>query len=123
MSLKYHHGFRLQQGRGIGSIFSGLLRFLRPIASMGLSAGKKVLTSDIAKKLGAAALDVGSTAAKNIAVDLLEGKAFKDTANEQLEEAKKVIANTIKGSGHKKKRKRTEKICPSSKKAKYNLLK
>lgn len=82
-----------------------------------------MLTSDIAKKLGAAALDVGSTAAKNIAVDLLEGKAFKDTANEQLEEAKKVIANTIKGSGHKKKRKRTEKICPSSKKAKYNLLK
>ena len=116
MSLKYHHGFRLQQGRGIGSIFSGLLRFLRPIASMGLSAGKKVLTSDIAKKLGAAALDVGSTAAKNIAVDLLEGKAFKDTANEQLEEAKKVIANTIKGSGHKKKEREQKKFVHLAKK-------
>jgi hypothetical protein len=50
-------------------------------------------------------------------VDLLQGKAFKETAKEQLEEAKKVIANTIKGSGHKKE------IYSSNKKTKYNLLK
>ena len=116
---------RLQHGRGIGSLFSGLLRFLRPIASMGLNAGRKFLGSDIAKKLGSAALDVGTSAAKNIAVDLLEGKAFKDTANEQLNEAKKVIANTIKGGSQKKKKKRKRasvKTSCSNKKAKYNLL-
>lgn len=124
MSLNYHHGLRMQHGRGIGSIFSGLLRFLRPIASMGFTAGKKFLTSDVAKKIGSTALDVGKEAAKNIAVDLLEGKAFKDSAKDQLDEAKKVIASTIKGSGHRKKRKRKQQdICSFNKRTKYNLLK
>ena len=123
MSLNYHHGLRMQHGRGIGSIFSGLMRFLRPIASMGFSAGKKFLTSDVAKKIGSTALNVGKEAAKNIAVDLLEGRAFKDSANDQLDEAKKVIASTIKGSGKKKRKRKQKQVCSFNKKAKYNLFK
>lgn len=121
MSLNFHEGVRFQRGRGIGSILSGLWRFLRPMASMGISAGKKIMSSDLAHKLGDTALDIGKSAAKNIAVDLLEGKAFKETAKEQINDAKKSIAATLKGSGKKRKRKNiATKIC--GKKAKYCLL-
>ena len=121
MSLSFHEGARFQRGRGLGSILAGLFRFLRPIASMGFSAGIKVLSSGIAQKLGSAALDIGKSAAKNIAVDLLEGKAFKDTAREQIADAKKTLATTLKGEGRRRKRKRLQnKTC--GKTAKYSLL-
>ena len=122
MSLNFHEGVRMQRGRGLGSIFAGLFRWLRPLASMGFNAGKQVLSSNLAQKLGTTALDIGKSAAKNIAVDLLEGKAFKETAKEQINDAKKVLASTLKGSGKKRKRKKqqTNNIC--GKKLKYSLL-
>ena len=123
MSLNCHHSLRFQQGRGIGSLFGGLLRFLKPMASMGFRAGKKLLESDLAKKVGSAALDVGKEAAKNIAVDILEGRAFKDSAKNQLDEAKKVISSAIKGGGsRKRKNRRRTVVSDCSKKKKYNLL-
>lgn len=122
MSLNFHEGLRLQRGRGIGSLLSGLFRWLRPIASMGFSAGKKILTSPLAQKLGNTAMDIGKSAAQNIAVDLLEGKAFKDTAKEQINDAKKVIATTLKGGGCRKRKKRKLQISTCGKKQKYSLL-
>ena len=119
MSLRFHEGARFQRGRGIGSILGGLFRWLRPIASMGLNVGKKVLSSDLAKKLGNTALDIGKSAATNIAVDMLEGKAFKETASEQLNDAKKAIATTLKGRGRKRKKKISCKPC---KKGRYSLI-
>lgn len=119
MSLRFHEGARFQRGRGIGSILGGLFRWLRPIASMGLNVGKKVLSSDLAKKLGNTALDIGKSAATNIAVDMLEGKAFKETASEQINDAKKAIATTLKGSGRKRKKKKSCKPC---KKGRYSLI-
>lgn len=121
MSLNFHEGLRFQRGRGIGSLLSGLFRWLRPIASMGLNVGKKALSSDLARKLGNTALDIGSSAAKNIAVDMLEGKAFKDTAADQISDAKKVIATTLKGGGRKRKRKKSCKPC-NNKKGRYSLI-
>ena len=119
MSLNFHEGVRFQRGRGIGSILGGLFRWLRPMASMGLNVGKKILSSDLAKKLGKTAVDIGKSAASNMAVDLLEGKAFKDTAAEQINEAKKTIATTLKGGGRKRK---GRKICKPCKKGRYSLL-
>lgn len=119
MSLNFHEGVRFQRGRGIGSIFSGLFRALRPLASMGLSVGKKVLTSDLARQLGSTALDIGKSAATNIAADMLEGKAFKETAAEQINDAKKAIASTLRGSGRKRKKKKSCKPC---KKGRYSLI-
>lgn len=118
--MLFHSGLRYQRGGGFGSLFSSLFRSLKPLAKMGLSVGKKFLTSDIAKKIGSTALDVGKSAAKNIAVDLLEGKTLKDTAMEQLEDAKSKIAKTLKGSGRKKRKNISH--CTSNKKLKYNLL-
>ena len=123
----FHTGLREQRGRGIGAIFGGLLRGLKPLARMGFNAGKRFLSSDFAKNLGRTALDVGKTAATNIAVDLLEGKNIKDSAQEQLDEAKKKIATTLKGGGGcSKKRKKKKGLIQSKsmcKKVKYNLLK
>ena len=121
--LTYHSGLRFQQGRGFGSFFGSILRSLKPIAKMGLNAGKKLIQSDFVKKLGNTALDVGKQAATNIAVDVLEGKNLKDSAQEQLEEAKKQIATTLKGGGCAKKRKKKKLVFDlSPKKLKYNLL-
>jgi hypothetical protein len=50
--LTYHSGLRFQQGRGFGSFFGSILRGLKPIAKMGLNAGKRFIKSDFVKKLG-----------------------------------------------------------------------
>jgi hypothetical protein len=131
--LNFHSGVRFQQGRGLGSIFGSIFRGLKPLAKMGLAAGKRFIKSDFAKSIGNTALDIGKTAATNMAVDLLEGKKLSDSAQEQLDEAKSKIASKLKG-GCAKKRKKTKKTGilddeeddkPCSKKSKskkYSLL-
>jgi hypothetical protein len=101
------------------------MRGLKPLAQMGFRAGKRLLNSDFAKNLGKSALEAGKQAATNIAVDLLEGKNISDSAQEQLDEAKKKIATTLKGGGGCKKRrkKKSMPISVACKKIKYNLLK
>lgn len=120
----FHTGLRHQRGLGLGNLFSSLFRSLKPLAKMGLTAGKKFLSSDLAKQIGSTALDMGKTAATNLAVDLLEGKKFSDSAKEQLDEAKSKISAALKGSGRKRKKKpkvgETDLI--PNKKLKYNLL-
>lgn len=113
---------RFQAGRGIGSFLGGIFRTLKPLFSMGLSAGKKFVTSDFAKKIGSTALDIGKEAAKNVAVDILEGKKLSDSVDKELADAKTKIASKIKGSGTRKKRKSlcTNEIFHTKKK--YNLL-
>lgn len=130
--LNFHSGVRFQQGRGLGSIFGAIFRGLKPLAKMGLAAGKRFIKSDFAKSVGNTALDIGKTAATNMAVDLLEGKKFSESAQEQLDEAKSKIASKLKG-GCAKKRKKNKKSgilddkdeTPCSKKSKskkYSLL-
>lgn len=116
-----HRGERYQVGRGIGSLFSGLFRGLKPLLSMGLATGKRLLTSDFARKIGSTALDIGKEAAKNVAVDLLEGRNVKESLDKELESAKSQIATKLKGGGRKRRRKSCAKIL-SHKKIKYNLL-
>lgn len=121
--MNYHSGYRYQQGRGIGSIFSGLFRALKPIAMKGLNFGKKLLTSDTAKQFGSQMLDIGKSAAKDVLVDVLEGKSFSDASADKLEQAKSKIAQTLKGEGGTCVRKRKRKTkSTSTKEVKYNLL-
>jgi hypothetical protein len=131
--LNFHSGVRFQQGRGLGSIFGSIFRGLKPLAKMGLAAGKRFIKSDFAKSIGNTALDIGKTAATNMAVDLLEGKKFSDSAQEQLDEAKSKIASKLKGGCAKKRKKNKksnildyeedEKPCSKkSKSKKYSLL-
>lgn len=115
-----HRGERFQSGRGIGSLFSGIIRGLKPLFSMGLSAGKKLLTSDTAKKIGSTMLDMGKDAAKNLAVDLLEGKNLDESLNKEIQSAKAKIASKIKGAGRKRKKSSCKRT--TLKKLRYNLL-
>ena len=120
--LSYHTGLRFQQGRGFGSIFGSILRGLKPIAQMGLRAGKRFFKSDFAKNLANSAIDMGKSAATNIAVDMLEGKKFSDSAQEQIEDAKNKIATTLKGGCSKKRKKKKLILDINPKKLKYSLL-
>lgn len=125
-----HKGERFQSGRGIGALFSGLFRTLKPLFSMGLSVGKKALTSETAKKLGSAAIDIGKTSLKNLAADILEGKDAGESLNKEMSAAKAKIASTIRGSGRKRKAIRTESsaertlkdLFTNKKKSRFNLL-
>lgn len=122
--MNFHAGARYQKGRGLGSLFSGLLRGFMPVLNMGVSAGKKMLQSDLGKNITGALAETGKSAIKNIAADLLEGKNVSNTTQEELNNARKKLASTLRGSGTKRKRKSCQKsICSSNKKPrKYNLL-
>lgn len=124
--MNYHSGARIQRGRGLGSLFSGLFRGFAPIARMGLQAGKKLLTSDFVKNIGKSALEGGKTILKDVAADLIEGNNVEERAQKNLQEARKKIAGTIRGSGIKRKRKQSNlkiKFEPKSKRNKrYNLF-
>jgi len=102
-----HRGDRFQQGRGFGGFFSGLFRTLKPLFSMGLSAGKKLITSDAAKSLGQSALSIGKEGAKQFAVDVLTGKNVKESLDKELNTAKQKIAQKIRGSGSRKRKTET----------------
>lgn len=100
-----HRGDRFQRGRGLGGFFTGLFRTLKPLFSMGLSASKKILTSDAAKSLGRTALDIGKDSVKKVAVDVLTGKNIKESLDKELDDAKQKIAQKIRGSGQRKRKK------------------
>ena len=122
-----HRGERFQSGRGLGALFAGMLRGLKPLMSMGLSAGKKFIASDLAKNIKTTALDVGKTAVKNLASDLLEGKDLTESLNKELETAKAKVASKIRGSGRSRKRRYRNDDSSTlgnliTKKTKYNLL-
>ena len=99
-----HRGDRFQRGRGFGSFFASIFRTLKPLVSMGLSTGKKFLTSDTAKTIGRTALDIGKDAAKSIAKDVLTGKNIRESVDKELEVAKDKIATKISGSGSRKRK-------------------
>jgi hypothetical protein len=120
--MNYHMGARYQRGRGIGSLFSGLIRGFAPIARMGLNFGKRALTSDLAKNIAGQALDSGKKIALNMAADLLEGKNVKDSAQEQLDEAKKNIATTLRGGGCRKRKRNNIRSKTKKRRLTYNLL-
>lgn len=121
--MNFHSGIRYQRGRGLGSLFSGLMRGFAPLARMGLQAGKRLINSDIVKNVGRTALDHGKKALVGMAADLIEGKNVKETAQAQLNEARKDIANTLRGSGRNRKRKKPCNVkCKPLKKKRFNLL-
>lgn len=121
--MNFHSGLRYQRGRGLGSLFSGLMRGFAPLARMGLQAGKKLINSDIVKNVGRNVLDHGKKALIGMAADLIEGKNVKENAQAQLNEARKDIANTLRGSGrHRKRRKKCNEKCKTYKKKRFNLL-
>ncbi len=118
-----HRGIRTQSGRGIGSIFAALARGLAPIAKIGLRAGKSFLANPLVRKVGSSALDLAKQSAVNMTADLLEGNNIKDSAQNELNNARQKIASTLRGG--KKRKKHEPKLKSISKRKKvihYSLL-
>lgn len=118
--MNYHQGLRYQRGRGLGAIFSGIFRSLKPLASMGLKYGKKFIQSDLGKNLKDTILDSGATMLRNTAADIIEGKNLKESTSESIEDIKSKIASTLRGKGRARKRK--SKINYKNSKKSYYLL-
>lgn len=102
--MNIHRGERIQAGRGLGSLFGSLFRGLKPLAQMGIQAGKRFLQSDFAKNVGRTALETGKDVLKNVVADALEGQNAGETLSKEVQNAKKKIAQQIRGSGKKRKK-------------------
>lgn len=50
MYNQIHRGHYLQRGRGLGGIFSSLMKILKPVFSKGMQMGKKALADPAIKK-------------------------------------------------------------------------
>ena len=120
--MNYHQGPRLQRGRGLGSIFAALARGIAPIARLGLQAGKKLMSSPLARKLGQSALDIAKQSAINLSADLIEGKDTSATAQNELNNARSKIASTLRGGKKRKKHQKLKFKNKKNKSVKYSLL-
>lgn len=122
--MRYHEGPRIQRGRGIGSIFAAIARGFAPIARLGLRAGRNILSSPLAKKVGQSALDMAKKSAVNLTADLMDGKNMKESAQNELNNARNKIASTLRGGKKRKKhnQKTPNKKTKKQKFSKYSLL-
>ena len=83
-----------QTGEGIADIFSSIYRKMAPMAGRVV---KKIANSKLAKEGGKKLLDSAVDVAKNVTVDVLEGnKPIKQSLDDNLNSAKKSIANSIR---------------------------
>jgi hypothetical protein len=128
--ILYHVGRNNQRGSGLGSIVSSLWKRLIPLAKVGIHAGRRILQSDFTKTLANKSVNLGKDilkdATKNILLDVIDGKNLKNSAQSELDKAKKKISDAIMEGGGKK-RKKTSKHNLRKKKRKldcveYNLL-
>lgn len=80
---RVHRGVYIQTGKGIGSIFAGLFRALRPLLSGGakiaVKSGKKVLQN---KAVQQALTEAGSEALKS-GIDLVKSQRKNTTKSKQ----------------------------------------
>jgi len=121
--MNIHRGERIQAGRGLGSLFGSIFRTLKPLAQMGIQAGRRFIQSDFAKSIGRTALETGKEALKNVVADALDGQNVSESLNKEVTNAKSKIAQQIRGSG--KRKKKNCKPCEKEimiKKKKFNLL-
>ena len=100
IGLNYHYGPQLQKGHGIGSLFSGLFRMLKPIGRVIKNVVTSPAVKSIAKNVGKTALDIGTSAATDIAADLIEGKDVTETAQQKFKEARQQVAQKIRQSAN-----------------------
>jgi len=77
-------GARYQRGHGIGNFFASIKRFAMPLL----------------KRVGKFLLPRALNAGADIAINVLEGKKFKDTAKERLKNVAKESADRLFATGH-----------------------
>ena len=89
--MRYHRGPAVQQGAGLGSIFSGLIRTLAPMAKGAVKSIGRIVKSDGAKSVGRYLKKEATRAAVDTALEALEGRPVGKAAKNRLKTATKNI--------------------------------
>ena len=89
--MRYHRGPAVQQGVGLGSIFSGLIRTLAPMAKSAVKSIGRMIKSDCAKSVGRYLKKEATRAAIDTALEALDGKPVGKAAKNRLKTATKNI--------------------------------
>ena len=84
--MSFHRGPYLQRGRGIGNIFSSILKRIIPAAKV---LGKNFLSSPITKSVLREAKDSAINAGINIATDVMQGDNVGQTIHKNINKMKK----------------------------------
>ena len=94
--MHYHRGVAIQQGAGLGSIFSGLFRTLVPVAKRAVRTVGRFVKSDGVKSAGKYLGKQATRAAVDTALEALEGKPVGKAAKARLKNATKNILQAAK---------------------------
>ena len=89
--MHYHRGVAIQQGAGLGSIFSGLFRTLVPVAKRAVKTVGRFVKSDGVKSAGKYLGKQATQAAVDTALEALEGRPVGKAAKTRLKNATKNI--------------------------------
>lgn len=85
--IRHFNGPYHQHGGGFGGFFRGIVKFLTPLAETVKTTMRNPLAQQIAKEVVKTGVSIGS--------DVISGRSFKDTARENIERAKKRVADTV----------------------------
>ena len=89
--MRYHRGPAVQQGAGLGSIFSGLIRTLAPAAKSAVKSIGLFVKSDGIKSAGRYLKKEATRAPVDTALEVLEGRPIGKAAKNRLKTATKNI--------------------------------
>ena len=99
-SLSHFSAPVYQRGEGLGSFFSNIFSKIAPFAK---TAIKKIATSDLTKTASKQLAKHGTTAAANIAADVISGINPTIKAKKKLDQARDDIANIIRNAPKRRK--------------------
>ena len=119
--LPYHRGVLFQKGRGIGGIFSSLLRTLLPIWRTIIKSAPSILKSTSKPPIGRRIRKSAKKVALNTAKNLIKSGDVNKTFKKSIEDSKREVEDVLKGSKASKKRKlNNSSHCQSNK---YHFMK
>ena len=119
--LPYHRGVLFQKGRGIGGIFSSLLRTLLPIGKTIIKSAPSIIKSTSKSPIGRKLRKSAKKVALNTAKNLIKSGDVNKTFKKSIEDSKREVEDVLKGSKASKKRKLNNSSHCKSKK--YHFMK
>ena len=103
--LPYHRGVLFQKGRGIGGIFSSLLRTLLPIGKTIIKSAPSIIKSTSKSPIGRKLRKSAKRVALNTAKNLIKSGDVNKTFKKSIEDSKREVEDVLRGSKVPKKRK------------------
>jgi len=94
--MRYLRGPFIQRGRGLGGIFSSILRGALPALKTFLNIGGNALKSQAGKSIINAAKHSAVKAGLNLAADAMKGKNIPASIKQNLKEAGSEVADKFK---------------------------